>query len=149
MSSLATAYICEEEAAEDLAELFGKINKVTPVRMKVLEFMRRAFSSPKRIHHDVLLISGLSDLLTSKYVDANPLMLFRESLRNLSRDTTLLIQVRNLKWSPTDRGHVDVDGVPFHVSDLDIETTTKLQEEHLGTGKGRKKRKDNFIIAHL
>jgi len=149
MSSLATAYICEEEAAEDLAELLAKIKKATPVRMKILEFMRKAHRSPTRIHHDILLISGLSDLITSKYLDANPLMLFRESLRNLSRDTVLIIQVRNLKWSPTNRGHIDLDGIPFHISDLDIETTTQLQEEHLRTGKGRKKRKDNFVIAHL
>lgn len=150
MSSIATAYICEEGALDDLLSLFRRTKKAEPVKMKVLEFMRIANRSAQKIKYDILLITGLSDLIKSEYADANPFMMFRESLRNLSRDTTLLIRVESLKWSPTKQGEVTIDGVVMGVSEIDIETTLRLQTEHLGTGKNRRKKtRDKFVIARL
>jgi len=110
MSSIATAYICEEEALEDLTKLFNSIKKTEPVRRKILEFMREAHQSENRLSYDILIITGLSDLLESKYTDADPITLLKECLRKLSRDTILLIQVRSLGWTPTKRGEITVDG---------------------------------------
>ena len=150
MSSVATAYFCEEGAVEALIDLFRKTQKAEPVKMKVLEFMRKANRSPQKIRYNILLITGLSDLVKSEYADANPFMMFRESLRNLSRGTTLIIQVESLKWSPTKQGEVTIDGVAMGVSEIDIDTTMRLQTEHLGTGKSRRKNtRDNFVIARL
>lgn len=149
MSSIATAYICEEEALEDLTNLFKSTKKTEPVRRKILEFMREAHQSENRLSYDILILTGLSDLLESKYTDADPITLLKESLRNLSRDTILLIQVRTLRWTPTRRGEITVDGKPMKISDIDYETTMKLQKEHIRTGGGRRKRRDNFVIARL
>ena len=149
MSTIATAYICEEGAVEPLINLFRN-TKGEPVKMKVLQFIRKANQSPTKINHPILLITGLSGLINSEYKDANPFMMFREALRKLSRDTTLMIQVESLMWSPTKQGEVSIDGVTMGVSEIDIDTTLRLQTEHLGTGKSRRKNiRDNFVIARL
>jgi len=149
MSSVATAYICEEDALEDLTNLFTSTKKTEPIILKILEFMREAHQSATRLNYDFLLITGLTELLKSKYTDADPLTLFKESLRKLSRDTTLLIKVKSLKWTPTKQGEITIDGRTMKISEIDYETTMNLQKEHIRTSKGRRKRQDNFVIARL
>jgi len=149
MSSVATAYICEEDALEDLTNLFASTKKAEPTRLKILEFMREAHQSATRLNYNLLIITGLSELLESKYTDADPLTLFKESLRNLSRDTILLIKVKSLKWTPTKQGEISIDGRTMKISEIDYETTMNLQKEHIRTSRGRRRRKDNFVIARL
>jgi len=149
MSSATTAYICEEDALEDLTNLFKSTKKSEPVKLRILEFMREAHQSETRLNYDILVITGLSDLLESKYTDADPITLLKESLRNLSRDTTLLIQVKSLSWTPTKRGEITIDGTTIKISEIDYETTMNLQKEHIRTSRGRRKRQDNFVIVRL
>jgi hypothetical protein len=150
MSSLATAYICEEEAIDALASLFKRIQKAEPVRMRILEFMREAANSSTRLRYGILIVSGLSQLLKSKYVgEEDPITLFKEALRNLSRETTLLIQVRSIEWKPGRRSQITIDGIPMPVSDIDIETTIKLRTEYFKPETRRGKRRENFVIVKL
>ena len=118
--------------------------------MKILEFMREAAASPRRLNYKVLIITGLGDLLKPEYTDTDTsVSLFREALRNLSRDTTLLVQVRELHWSSGRRNQVNIDDTTLHISDIDIETTLKLQTEYLQKEKKYGKQRDNFIIVKL
>jgi len=149
MSTVATVYLCEEEAAEDLLALFAKSKKVAPQRVKALQLFREAHRSANRLDYDFLVVEGLSELLSSGYTDADPWVLLRESLRKVSRDALIMIMVKELRWSPTKMSEISVDGRQENVSEIDLETTVNLQTEHLATGKGRKKRKDNFVIARL
>jgi hypothetical protein len=141
MSSLATAYICEEKALDDLANLFAKSLKTHPTRKKILEFMREAAKAPNRTPYGILILTGLSDLINTKYCNSNiALSLFKESLKKVSRDTILLVQVKNVEWSPTARHQVSIDRKIVPVSDLDLETTLRLQ---------RQQKIRNFIIAKI
>jgi len=146
MSSLATAYICEGGVIEDLCDLFRRTLKTEPVKMKVMEFLRESATSPTPLNYRVLGITGLSDLLNAEYAkEGDPFTLFRESLKKLNRDTTLLVQVKELGWSPTRRDQISIDGKTFHVSDIDMETTVRIQNEHLPRGRAR----GRFVIAKI
>jgi len=149
MSSVATAYICEDEALEDLVRLLRSMKRSDPVTMKILEFLRKAHRSEAKLEYNFLIITGLSDLLASKYTDIDPLPLLKEALRKLTRDAALIIPVKSLRWAPTRRHEITVDGRTVKISEIDYETTMNLQKEHVRTGRGRRKRKDNFVIARL
>lgn len=149
MSTVATVYLCEEEAAEELLAMFTRPSKVEPRRLKALQLFREAHRATSHLDYPLLVVEGLSELLASRYSDADPWVLLRESLRKVSRDALIIITVKELKWSPTKQGEVQIDGNRVNVSEIDLETTLNLQAEHLGTGQGRKKRRDNFVIARL
>lgn len=149
MSSLVTAYICEEDALNELIQIFKKTEKTAPVKKKILEFMREAASSPARLNYGILVITGLSELLKAPYGGEDTIPRFREALRNLSRETTLLVQVREVKWMPAKRSQITVDGVIIHVSDIDVDTTLKLEKEYIGTDKKRGNRNERFVIVKL
>jgi len=146
MSSLSTAYICEGGVLEDLCDLFRRTLKTEPAKMKVMEFLRECAISPAPLNYRVLSITGLSDLLNAEYAkEGDPFTLFRESLKKLNRDTILLVQVKELRWSPTKRDQISIDGKTFHVSDIDMETTIRLQKEHLPPGRPQ----GRFVIAKI
>lgn len=150
MSSLMTAYICGEGALDELVTLFKRTQRVEPVRMRILEFMREAAASPTRLRYGILIISGLSKLLKAEYIgDEDPIALFKEALRNLSRETTLLVQVGDVRWSPGKRNQITIDGHPMPVSDIDIETTMKLKTEYLRGGRRRDRNSEDFVIVKL
>jgi len=149
MSSIATAYICEEEALEDLVRLLRKMKRSEPVSLNILEFLRLAHRSVGRLEYDFLVITGLSPLLASNYTDIDPIPLLKEALRKLSRDATILIPVNRLRWAPTRRHEITVDNRTIKISEIDYETTMNLQNEHVRTARGRGKRRDNFVIARL
>ena len=142
MSSLATAYFCEPEALQSLAQLFARSLKAKPEERTILDFMRYAAASPNRIKAPLLVLRGLSSLLASEYAEPQlAVNLLRESLRKVSRDSLLLIEVGKVAWTPTSRGEVTVDEIRIPVSSLEIENTLKLQEEY---GIFR-----SFVIARL
>jgi hypothetical protein len=143
MSSIATVYFCEEAALEDLASLFKRTTKSEPHRVKIVQFMRESTQSETRLKDDILILTGLSVLLHSKYAQMDPLTLLRESLRNLSRDTIVLIEVQSLKWSPTKRSEINIDGKILKVASIDYETTMRIRNGNL------QRKRDNFVIARL
>jgi hypothetical protein len=149
MSTLATAILAEYDALQELIKLHEDSLHAKAERMKVIEFMRAAAQSPVKLNPTILVLTGLPSLLNSPYTeDADPIPLLRTALRNLSRETTLLIHVDRLEWSPTNRTTVTVDGKTLHVSEIDITGTTTLQTRiKLGTTRGR--RKDKFIKVNL
>lgn len=146
MSSLATAYFCGEDVLDDLLVLF---RGQKPVYRTVLGFMREASQVKGRLEYGLLVVTGLSGLLSSQYDDSDPIVLLKESLRKLSRDTVLVLPVDSVEWSPTKRGRVVLDGVAIKVSEIDLDTTLRVRE-HLGIGEGRKKdRLGELVIARM
>ena len=148
MSSLITAYICEEDIVEEVIKLFKRTLKVEPKRMKILEFMREAAASTEPLKYPLLIIEGLSELLTSKYSEPEvATTLLRETIRKLSRDSNTIIKVKKLRWTPGKRDQIQINGTTLKVSEIDIQTTMTLRREHLG--KRQKKKRDNFIIIKI
>jgi hypothetical protein len=131
MSSLATAYICESKALQELIELFTKSLKTEPAEWRILEFMRLAAASPNRLKVPFVVLVGLSRLLASEYTDAQlAINLLKECLRKVGRETILLIGVEKLSWSPASRGQILLEGIRVPVSSIDVEDTLKLQKEY-------------------
>ena len=131
MSSIATAYFCEEEALQLLTQLFARSLQTKPEEKKIIEFMREVAQAPHRLHYDLLIIKGLSNLLKTPYCTHEvAIALLRESLKSISRDTTLLIQVKRVEWTPAANRQITIDDIPFTVSSLDIQATLRLQREH-------------------
>jgi hypothetical protein len=149
MSTLATAILAEYDALQELTKLYEDALHAKAEKMRVIEFMRVAAQSPVKLNPTILVITGLPSLLNSPYTeDADPVPLLRTALRNLSRETTLLIHVDKLDWSPSNRTTVTIDGKTLHISEIDLTGTTILQTRiKLGTTRGR--RKDNFIKVNL
>jgi len=149
MSSIATAYICEEDALEDLVRLLRRLKRSEPVKRRVIEFLREAYMSEGKLEYEFLIITGLSHLLASNQGGTDPVPLLKEALRKLRRDATILIPVNRLRWAPTRRHEITVDDRTIKISEIDYETTMNLQTEHVRTGRGRSNRRDNFVIARL
>ena len=149
MSTVATAILAEEDALEELTRLHERILKSKAERMPIIEFMRKSAHAASKLSPKILVISGFSKLVDSPYTaDTDPIPLLRSSLSNLSRDTTLLIQVDRLEWNPSNHTTVKIEGRPFPVSEIDIQGTLTLKEHiKFGTTKGR--RRDNYVKVKI
>jgi len=131
MSSLATAYFCEPEALQGLTQLFAQSLGAKPEERRILDFMRHARVSTSKIKAPLLVIRGLSSLLTGEYGDPHlAIDLFRECLRKVSRETLLLIEAKKISWTPASRGEITLNGIKLPVSSIDVEDTLKIQEEY-------------------
>ncbi|MFH2110814.1 MAG: hypothetical protein ABIJ47_06070 [Candidatus Bathyarchaeota archaeon] len=145
MSTLTSAIFAEFEALNELTKLYEDTHHVKAERMRIIEFMRKAYHSETKLHPTILVLTGLPNILDSPHTeDTEPIQLLISSVRKLSRETVLLIYADKLEWSPSSRTTINVDGITIHVSEIDIPGTTALKSRiKLGTARGR--RKDNFI----
>jgi hypothetical protein len=67
---------------------YGKSLRIKPEEWRVLDFMRTAMASQGRMKAQMIIIRGLSDLITSKYSDhQTAIRLFRDSMRRVGRET--------------------------------------------------------------
>jgi|GEM_PF-5720185 len=149
MSTLATAILAEDDALEELTRLHERTLKTKAEKMKIIEFMRKAAHSTSKLSPTLLVVTGLPYIINSPYTeDTDPVPLLRAALRNLSRDTTLLIQVDKLEWTPTTRTSINIEGRPFPVSEIDIQGTLNLKE-HIKLGAARGRRRDNYVKVKL
>jgi hypothetical protein len=149
MSTLATAILAEDDALEELTRLHERTLKTKAERMKIIEFMRKAAHATTKLSPKLLVITGLPYIINSPYTeDTDPIPLLRASLRNLSRDTTLLIQIDKLDWNPTSHTTVTIEGKPFPVSEIDIQGTLTLKE-HIKLGATRGRKRDNYVKVKL
>lgn len=131
MSSLNTIYLCEPEALNKLAKLFAQGLDVEPEEHPIIDLMRTATTAPNRIPVKLLIIRGLTPLLTSPYTDARTaITLFKEALRKISRDATILVEANKVVWTPTSRSEVAVDEIPLSIESIDLEQTLKLQTDY-------------------
>lgn len=145
MSTITSAIFAEYEALQELTGLYEDTLHAKAERMRAIEFMRVASQSSHKLNPTILVITGLPNLLNSPYTeDTDPIPLLRSALRNLSRETILIIYADRLEWSPSNRTEITAEGKQIPVSEIDIPGTTTLKSRiKLGTGRGR--RKDNFI----
>lgn len=145
MSTITSAIFAESEALQELTKLYEDSHHTKAEKMKIIEFMRKASQSATKLYYPILILIGLPDLLVSPYTeDTNPIPLLRSALNNLSRETTLIIEVDKLEWSPSSRTSINVEGKNIPVSEIDIQGTTVLKSR-IRTGTSRGRRKDNFI----
>ncbi len=145
MSTITSAIFAESEALQELTKLYEDSHHTKAEKMKIIEFMRKASQSATKLYYPILILTGLPDLLVSPYTeDTNPIPLLRSALSNLSRETTLIIEVDKLEWSPSNRTSINVEGKNIPVSEIDIQGTTVLKSR-IRTGASRGRRKDNFI----
>lgn len=145
MSTITSAIFAESEALQELTKLYEDSHHTKAEKMKIIEFMRKASQSATKLYYPILILTGLPDLLFSPYTeDTNPIPLLRSALSNLSRETTLIIEVDKLEWSPSNRTNINVEGKNIPVSEIDIQGTTVLKSR-IRTGTTRGRRKDNFI----
>ncbi len=145
MSTITSAIFAESEALQELTKLYEDSHHTKAEKMKIIEFMRKASQTATKLYYPLLILTGLPHLLVSPYTeDTHPIPLLRSALSNLSRETTLIIEVDKLEWSPSNRTTINVEGKNVPVSEIDIQGTTVLKSRiRTGTSKGR--RKDNFI----
>jgi hypothetical protein len=145
MSTITSAIFAESEALQELTKLYEDSHHTKAEKMKIIEFMRKASQSTTKLYYPILILTGLHNLLVSPYTeDTNPIPLLRSALSNLSRETTLIIEVDKLEWSPSNRTNINVEGKNIPVSEIDIQGTTVLKSRiRPSTARGR--RKDNFI----
>jgi hypothetical protein len=145
MSTITSAIFAESEALQELAKLYEGSNHTKAETMRIIEFMRKASQSATKLYYPILILTGLPNLLVSPYTeDTNPIPLLRSALSNLSRETTLIIEVDKLEWSPSNRTNINAEGKNVPVSEIDIHGTTVLKSRiRMGASRGR--RKDNFI----
>ena len=145
MSTITSAIFAESEALQELTKLYEDSHHTKAEEMKIIEFMRKASQSATKLYYPILILTGLPDLLFSPYTeDTNPIPLLRSALSDLSRETTLIIEVDKLEWSPSNRTNINVEGKNIPVSEIDIQGTTVLKSR-IRTGTTRGRRKDNFI----
>lgn len=145
MSTITSAIFAESEALQELTKLYEDSHHTKAEKMKIIEFMRKASQSATKLYYPILILTGLPDLLFSPYTeDTNPIPLLRSALSDLSRETTLIIEVDKLEWSPSNRTNINVEGKNIPVSEIDIQGTTVLKSR-IRTGTTRGRRKDNFI----
>jgi len=148
MSTLASAIFAEHDALQELTKLYEDTLHAKAENMRIIEFMRAASQSSCKLNPTILTLTGLPNLLNSPYTDGtDPIPLLRSALRNLSKDTILLVHTDKLEWSPSNRTTITLEGKTIPVSEIDIQGTTTLRTRiKLGTGRGR--RKDNFIKVY-
>ena len=141
MSSLNTIYLCEPESLNKLARLYSKGLNVEPEEETIIDLMRKAAESPDRLPKKLLIIRGLTPFLTSQYTEPQTaITLFKEALRKISRDATILVEADKITWNPTDRSEVKINGITLPIESLDIEQTLKQQVDY---------RLGNFIKLRL
>ncbi len=131
MSSLNTIYLCEPEALDRLVKLFAQGLDAEPEDHPVIDLMRTAAASPNRLSIKLLIIRGLTPLLTGPYTDPQTaITLFKEALRKVSRDAIILVEVNKVAWNPTNRSGVTIDGITLPIESLDLEQTLKHQADY-------------------
>lgn len=131
MSSLNTIYLCEPEALDRLTKLFTQGLNVEPEERYIIDFMRTAAIALNRLPIKLLIIRGLTPLLTSPHTDhQTAITLFKEALRNVSRDAITLVEANEVVWTPTNRSEVVVDGITLPIESLDLEQTLKQQADY-------------------
>jgi hypothetical protein len=130
MSSLNTIYLCEPPALDRLTKLFTpSLGK--PEEHTILDLMRATAATPNRLPIKFLVIKGLTPLLTSQYSHPETaITLFKEALRKISRDATILVEANKITWTPTNRSQVTVDGTTIPIESIDIEQTLKHQTDY-------------------
>jgi len=145
MSTLTSAIFAEYEALQELTKLYEDTHRAKAERMRIIEFMRKAYQSDTKLHPTILVITGLPNILDSPHTeDTEPIQLLISAVRKLRRETILLIHADKLEWSPSNRTTIKVDGTTIHVSEIDIHGTTTLKSRiKFGTRRGR--RRNNFI----
>jgi hypothetical protein len=145
MSTITSAIFAESEALQELAKLYEASHHIKAEKMRIIEFMRKASQSTTKLYYPLLILTGLPNLLVSRYTeDTDPIPLLRSALCNLSRETILIIHADRLEWSPSNRTNINVEGKNIPVSEIDIQGTTVLKSRiRMGASRGR--RKDNFI----
>jgi hypothetical protein len=123
--------LCEPEPLNKLSKLFSEGLRVEPEEYAIVDFMRQATLALNRIPMKLLVIRGLTPFLTSQYSDPQTAVtLFKESLRKISRDATILVEIDELAWNPTDRSGVKINGAVLSIESLDFEQTLKLQNDY-------------------
>ena len=96
-----------------------------------MDLMRTTAAIPDRLQKKFLVIKGLTPLLASQYSDPQTaITLFKEALRKISRDATILVEANRIGWNPTNRSQVTVDGTIIPVESIDIEQTLKNQTDY-------------------
>jgi len=131
MSSLNTIYLCEPQALDRLTRLFSQGLNTKPEEVMILDLMRTTAATPNRIQYRFLIIKGLTPLLTSPYSDPQTaITLFKEALRKISRDATILVEADKITWTPTNRSQVTVDGTTLPIESIDVEQTLKHQTDY-------------------
>jgi len=131
MSSLNTIYLCEPPALDRLTKLFAQGLGTKPEVYMILDLMRTAAATPNRIPIKLLIIKGLTSLLTSQYSDPQTaITLFKEALRKISRDATILVEANKITWTPTNRSEATVDGITLPIESIDMEQTLKQQADY-------------------
>lgn len=132
MSSLNTIYLCEPPALDRLTKLFAQGLGAKPEVYMILDLMRIAAVTPDRIPIKLLIIKGLTPLLTTRqYSDPQTaIALFKEALRKISRDATILVEASKVTWTPTKRSEAIVDGIALPIESIDVEQTLKQQADY-------------------
>jgi len=149
MSSLATAFLAEDDALKELTMFWERAKSEKATQMKIIAYLREANQAKDKLSPPILVITGLPALLESQHIqDIDPVNQLRKSLKNVSRDTTVLIQVEDLKWNPAKRHTVTVQGHEIHVSQVLTEDTYSLSE-HIKIGTVKGKRRDNYVKIKL
>ena len=144
MSSLTTAFLAEDDALKELTSFWERAKSEKATHMKIIEYLRRIIKTKEKLSPPILVITGLPTLLKSPLIgDTDPINRLRISLRKVSRDTTILIQVEELTWNPAQRNTVSIQGHNIHVSQILTEDTYRLNE-HIKIGV-RGKRRDKYV----
>jgi len=149
MSSLATAFLAEDDALKELTSFWERVKTEKATQMKIIAYLREANQTRDKLSPPILVITGLPALLKSQLTEeTDPINQLRKSLKNVSRDTTVLIQVEDLSWNPAKRHTVTVQGHEIHVSEILTEDTYSLKE-HIKVGTVKGKRRDNYVKVKL
>jgi len=149
MSSLATAFLAENDALRELTAYWERAKGEIATHMTIIEFLRATAQSKTRLSPPILVISGLPSLLKPEQTEENdPINHLRDALHKLSRESTILIQVEDLDWDPPPRPSVRIQGHKVVVSEVLAQDTYNLRD-HIKIGATKGKKMDDYVKVKL
>ena len=128
MSTLATAFLAEDDALQTLTAYWERTQNTKATNMKIIELLRYTFQNKERLMPSILVVTGLPALLRGQQDEENdPFNNIRSALRRVGRETTIFLQAEDLTWG-TRPNEITMQGQTYIVSEILTQDTYTLRD---------------------
>ena len=125
--SVVRVYFCRPRALRKLADLYSKSLGVSPTIVRPVEAGRMAMRG--KVREGLLVVEGFSSLVSSPRFGMEDWVEVKKALKRLGAYSHVLVEAKELSWSPGDTGHVTVAGRRLPVASIDAEKSVEVARQ--------------------